>query len=99
MPKRDIIVIGGSAGAPAVLHKLVAALSPDLAAAVFIVTHVPVHGTMLLAGLLDALTDLPVAYAQDGDPIQPGRISIAPPNQHLLLTPQGVRLGLGPREN
>jgi two-component system chemotaxis response regulator CheB len=99
MPKRDIIVIGGSAGSPAALHKLVADLSPDLAASVFIVTHVPVHGSMLLAGLLDAQTDLPVNYAKEGDPIVPGRISIGPPDRHLLLTPQGVRLGLGPREN
>ena len=99
MPKRDILVIGGSAGSPAVLHKLVAALSPELAASVFIVTHVPVHGSMLLAGLLDAQTDLPVGYAQEGDPIAPGQIRVAPPDRHLLLTPQGVGLGLGPPEN
>jgi len=99
VPRRDIIVIGGSAGAPAALHALVAALPADFAASVFIVTHVPVHGSMLLAGLLDARTPLPVAYAQDGDAITPGRILIAPPDRHLLLTSAGVRLGLGPREN
>lgn len=99
MPKRDIIVIGGSAGAPAALHKIVAALPSDIAASIFIVTHVPVHGSMLLAGLLSALTDLPVAYAQEGDRIEPGRILIGPPDRHMLLTPDGVRLGLGPREN
>ena len=99
VPKRDIIVIGGSAGGAAALHQLVADLSPDLQASIFVVTHVPVHGAMLLAGLLEARTDLPVAYAQDGDPILPGRIVIGPPDRHLLLTPNGVRLGLGPREN
>lgn len=99
MPRRDIIVIGGSTGAPAALHQLVTALPPDLMALIFVVTHVPVHGSMLLAGLLDALTPLPVAYAQDGDAIQPGRILVGPPDRHLLLTAEGVRLGLGPREN
>jgi len=99
VPKRDIIVIGGSTGAPAALHQLVAALSPDLSASIFVVTHVPVHGSMLLAGLLDARSELPVAYAQDGDAILPGRILVGPPDHHLLLTPEGVRLGLGPREN
>src|SRR4051812_7869683 len=74
LAKRDIIVIGGSAGASAALHRLVAGLSPDLQASVFIVTHVPVHGAMLLRGLLEARTELPVVYAQDGDPILPGRI-------------------------
>jgi len=99
LPKRDIIAIGGSAGSPAALHQLVAELPRELAAAVFIVTHVPVGGSMLLAGLLDARSDLPVAYAKDGDHIVPGRILVGPPDHHLLLTPQGVRLGQGPREN
>ena len=99
MPTRNIIVIGGSAGAPGVLNELVGGLPADLAASVFIVTHVPVHGAMLLAGLLGARTDLPVVYAQDCDPIQPGRIVIAPPDHHLLLTEDRVRLGVGPREN
>jgi two-component system chemotaxis response regulator CheB len=99
LTKRDIIVIGGSAGAPAALHELVGGLSPDLQASIFIVTHVPIHGTMMLAGLLSARTSLPVTYAVDGDPILPGRILIAPPDRHLLLTRDGVRLGTGPREN
>src|SRR3954462_3690274 len=99
VPKRDIIVIGGSAGAPGVLGKIIAGLPLDLQAAVFVVTHVPIHGAMLLAGLLAARTDLPVAYAQDGDAILPGRILVGPPDHHLILTPDGVRLGLGPREN
>jgi two-component system chemotaxis response regulator CheB len=97
--KRDIIVIGGSSGAAAALHQLVGDLSPDLQASIFIVTHVPAHGAMLLAGLLEARTELPVVYAQDGDPIVPGRIVVGPPDRHLLLMQDGVRLGLGPREN
>jgi two-component system chemotaxis response regulator CheB len=99
LPKRDIIVVGGSAGASAALHRIVRALSPDLTAAVFIVTHVPVHGPMLLAGLLEAQTDLPVAYAREGDEIRPGRILIGPPGHHLMLTSDGVQLGSGPPEN
>jgi two-component system chemotaxis response regulator CheB len=99
VPKRDIIVIGGSAGSPGVLFEIVSGLPSDLAASVFVVTHVPIHGSMLLAGLLAARTDLPVSYAEDGDPIRPGHILVAPPDRHLLLTPGHVRLGLGPREN
>jgi two-component system chemotaxis response regulator CheB len=99
VPRRDIIVIGGSAGAPGVLNEIVSGLPADLAASIFIVTHVPIHGSMLLAGLLAARTDLPVSYAEDGEPIRPGRILLAPPDRHLLLEPDRVRLGLGPREN
>ena len=99
MPNRDIIVIGGSAGAPAALLDMVGALPSDFAGSVFIVTHIPIHGAALLAGLLAVRTDLPVAYAQDGDEIEPGRILVAPADRHLMLTPVGVRLGLGAREN
>jgi two-component system chemotaxis response regulator CheB len=81
------------------LRQLVSASPPDLNAAVFVVTHVPIHGSMLLAGMLAACTEMPVAYAMDGDAITPGRILIGPPDRHLMLTPSGVRLGLGPREN
>ena len=37
--------------------------------------------------------------AQDGDEIQCGRITIAPPDRHLLLTRERVRVVYGPREN
>jgi two-component system chemotaxis response regulator CheB len=99
MTKRDIVVIGGSAGSPEALNRIVGDLPGDLQAAIFIVTHLPVHGPMLLAGLLGAHTDLPVDYARDGDAIIPGRILMGPPGRHLLLTEAGVRLGWGPREN
>jgi two-component system, chemotaxis family, protein-glutamate methylesterase/glutaminase len=40
MPSRDIIVIGGSAGAVTALRRLCADLPSDLPAAVFAVVHI-----------------------------------------------------------
>jgi two-component system chemotaxis response regulator CheB len=81
------------------LGKLVQALPGDLAAAVFVVLHVPSTGTSVLPSILSRAGALPAAHASDGDPIEHGRISVAPPDCHLLLEPDGVRVVRGPREN
>ncbi|HJP94598.1 MAG TPA: chemotaxis protein CheB [Pyrinomonadaceae bacterium] len=99
MATRDTIVIGASAGGVQALSKLVAALSPDLPAAVFIVLHIPANVPSLLPGILARDSHLPVAHAEDGAKIALGRIYVAPPNQHLLIEEDHVKLVHGPREN
>lgn len=42
---------------------------------------------------------MPAAHPQSGEPIQPNRIYVAPPNYHLLVQRGKVYLSLGPREN
>lgn len=99
MAKRDIIVIGGSAGSGAALRKIMASLPADLPASVFIATHVPTHSPGFLADILDSAGPLPVSTAVDGQPIEPGRAYVAVPDRHLLLIDSTIRLGEGPREN
>lgn len=99
MATRDIIVIGASAGGVQALSKLVARLTPQLPAAVFIVLHVPTNVPSLLPSILSRDANLPVAHATHGEPIRRGRIYIAPPNQHLLVEDGRVRLVHGPKEN
>jgi two-component system chemotaxis response regulator CheB len=41
MARRDIIVIGGSAGSTGALRGLVAGLPADFPGSIFIVTHIP----------------------------------------------------------
>src|SRR5436190_11496503 len=80
MPGRDIIVVGASAGGVEVLGTLVRGLPADLAAAVFVVLHVPPHGMSVLPQILTRAGRLPAKHAVDGEPIQPGRIYVAPPD-------------------
>ena len=96
---QDVIVIGGSAGSTAVLKKLLEHLPPDLPASICISTHVPAHAPGLLAEMLDAAATLPVSRAIDRQPLERGRIYVAPPDRHLLLLEGGIVLGTGPREN
>ena len=99
MATRDIIVIGASAGGVQALSTLVADLSPDLPAAVFIVLHVPSDVPSLLPGILAHQTSLTVAHAIDDEPIIHGRVYVAPPNHHLLIEKGHVNLVHGPKEN
>lgn len=99
MSKRDIIVIGGSSGATVPLKAILGALPGTLAAAVFVVLHVPARSLGLLATVSAAAADLPVHPAEDGMPIAPGHIYLGVPDHHLIVADGRIRLGRGPREN
>ncbi|MEH3147621.1 MAG: chemotaxis protein CheB [Methylobacterium frigidaeris] len=99
MTHRDIIVIGGSSGATAPLQTILHALPADLAAAVFIVLHIPARSLGVLATVTAAAAGRPVQAARDGLAIEPGQIYLGVPDHHLLITEGRIRLGRGPREN
>jgi two-component system chemotaxis response regulator CheB len=42
---------------------------------------------------------MPAAYGKDGEPLESGRIYVAPPDRHLLVEGGRICLGIGPREN
>jgi two-component system chemotaxis response regulator CheB len=98
-PGHPIIVIGASAGGVEALTRLVAALPPDFPAAILVVLHVPPHGDTALPQILSRRGPLPARHAEDGEPIRPGTIYVAPPNRHLLVRDGAIRLSLGPTEN
>ncbi|MCA1667719.1 MAG: chemotaxis protein CheB [Thermomicrobia bacterium] len=99
MRGHDIVVIGASAGGVEALVALVRALPADLPAAVFIVLHVPPDGTSALPQILSRAGALPATHPQDGEPIENGRIYVAPPDNHLLVERGRMRVVRGPREN
>jgi two-component system chemotaxis response regulator CheB len=99
MATRDIVVVGGSAGAVEVATELARGLPADFPAAVALVIHFPDSGTSVLPRILSRAGVLPALHAADGEPIAPGRIYIAPPGCHLVLHDGVVRLSRGPKEN
>jgi two-component system chemotaxis response regulator CheB len=96
---RDVVVIGGSAGAIEALRELVGQFPGDLDAALFVVIHIAPHARSHLPAILDRLGPLPAAHAADREPIRTGRIYVAPPDRHLLLDGDRIRITRGPREN
>jgi two-component system chemotaxis response regulator CheB len=91
-------VIGGSAGALDALLSLVGALPADFSGAIFIVSHVGANRSQL-PELLTNAGRLTAIHAQDGMAIRPGCICVAPPDRHMLVERDRVRLTRGPREH
>ena len=99
MAKKDIIVIGGSAGSQSVLRQIMSGLPADLPASIFVATHVPSNSPGYLADILSSAGPLPVLRAVDGQPVERGKVYAAVPDRHLLLVDGIMQLGDGPREN
>jgi two-component system chemotaxis response regulator CheB len=99
MPNRDIVVIGTSAGGVQTLRKVFATLPADTPATFFVAMHVQAHSQSVLPELLSRASGLPAHHPTDGEKIKHGRIYVAPPDYHLLLEPDRVRLSHGPKEN
>lgn len=98
MPK-DIIVVGASAGGIEALRVLTGALPVDLSASLFIVVHTSPDAPGMLADIFNRSGRLPATYATDAERIEKGRIYVAPPDYHLLIEPNRVRVTRGPKEN
>lgn len=95
----DIVVVGASSGGIDALAQLVAGLPADLPAAVFMVLHVEPGFSSMLPELLSRRGPLRAAHAIHGEPITPGRIYLAPPDNHLMLRPGFLQVVRGPKEN
>jgi two-component system, chemotaxis family, protein-glutamate methylesterase/glutaminase len=98
--KRNIIVIGTSAGGLEALDALIGQLPADLSATIFIVQHMAPE--MTGDGLLNRLNQheaLSCKLASNGESFKRGRIYIAPPDSHLLLKKSTVLVTKGAREN
>lgn len=90
--RRDLIVIGASAGGVGALQTIVRHLPADLPAAVLVVLHVARTVPSALPGILARAGRLPAAAARDDEPLQPGTIRVAPPDRHLVVDDGRTRL-------
>jgi two-component system chemotaxis response regulator CheB len=99
LEKRNIIVIGASAGGFEAIKQLVAALPATLDAAIFIVWHMAPDVTGLLPRVLNRQKGLVASNAIDNEKISFNHVYVAPPDKHLLLDKGVVRVTRGPKEN
>jgi two-component system, chemotaxis family, protein-glutamate methylesterase/glutaminase len=97
--RRDIVVVGASAGGVEALECLLGGLPATFPAAVLVVLHIPPHSRSQLHSVLASATVLPVKAAEDGEAILPGHVYVAPTDRHLLVEPECLRVTRGPKEN
>src|SRR5712675_283931 len=96
-PKRDIIVIGASAGGVTALCELIKNLPKALEASIFVVMHI--GSKSYLAEILTRCGNLVAVAAENGKPYQRGCIYIAPPDYHLTIEDGMTVLSRNLREN
>ena len=99
MPPRRIIVIGASAGGVEALTQVMRSIPADIDAALFVTIHFPATSVSALPRILDRAGALSAVHATDAEKIETGKIYVAPPDNHLLIFHDQMRLYRGPREN
>jgi len=98
-PRREIIVVGGSAGAVEALKTMLAGLPPGLDGAVLVVIHLSPSTQTRLVEILQRHCALEVGWATGDEPLRAGRVYVAPPDRHLVVRSDRVLLTHAPREN
>jgi two-component system chemotaxis response regulator CheB len=93
-----LVVIGASAGGVSALLQLSQQLPAAFAAPVCIVQHVGAQMS-LLPELLRYRGANHAMHVQDGQHLTTGTLHIAPPDHHLLVDGDTLRLTRGPKEN
>jgi len=83
--KSEIVGIGISTGGPNALAQMLPGLPADLNVPVLIVQHMPPVFTRSLAKSLDARCPMVVKEAEDGEPLQPNKVLIAPGGKQMKV--------------
>jgi two-component system, chemotaxis family, response regulator WspF len=84
-----LVAIGSSAGGPAALATILAALPADFPAAIVIIQHLDPQMAAGMASWLAGQCTLPLTIAAAGDVPERGRVLLAASNDHLVLQPSG----------
>lgn len=87
----SIVAIGSSTGGPIALQQIIPNL-PKLNVPVVIVQHMPAAFTNTFAMRLDAMSQLHVVEAKDGDILEAGTCYIAPGGKQMIFEKVGVKV-------
>jgi two-component system chemotaxis response regulator CheB len=85
----DIVLMAASAGGLAALSEVLGTLPKDFPLPIVIVQHLDPRHRSLMADILRRRTRLQVEEATEGTKLEPATAYTAPPDEHLLVTPEG----------
>jgi len=93
VPPMPVVALVASAGGVEALTRLLAALPPDLPAAILVALHISPDRPSQLVSIFGRHAALPIRLAEDRTSLRPGVVLVAPPGRHLLVT-SDLRVGL-----
>lgn len=96
--KRDVVVIGSSAGGIDALRRLFSLLPQDSGAAFLVVQHLSAHSLSELDRILQKCTGMRVVFARDRELLAPNTVYIAAPDRHLMVEDGRAWVTRGPKE-
>lgn len=99
MASRDLVVVGGSAGGLEALLQVVAGIARDTPVSMLVAIHRDPHTPGALPQILTRASLMRASYACDGDELRHGHIHVAPPDHHLLVSGDRLRVTRGPTEH
>ena len=85
-PRKQLVVVGSSAGGIEALSKLVSTLPEDFPAPIVIAQHLDPKRESRLQQILQQRTVLPVRTVSDEEPLEDGVVFVVPSNQHVNIT-------------
>ena len=96
MVAHAIIVVGVSTGGLNPLRSIIEALPRNCSASVFVVMHSGASPS-ILPEILSWHARIDVSFAEDGALIEPGHVYVAPPDHHMVVEVDRIRLNHGPK--
>lgn len=97
--RRDMILIGASAGGVPLLKDLFARMDPELGASYFVTLHRPPLLDSELAAVLGRRASLPIREPSFGERIARNTIYLAPPDRHMRIDARRILVDRGPKEH
>lgn len=93
MPTSQLVAIGTSTGGTQALEYVIPRLHPQVPGVV-VVQHMPEAFTAAFADRLNGISQVYVKEAENGEPIQTGKVLIAPGGKHMLVDNKGGHLSV-----
>ena len=81
----SVLAIGSSTGGPAALKAFLPSIPSALTIPILITQHIPSNFTAFLAATLAQVSGRPASEPSDGQPVEAGKIYVAPGGYHMLV--------------
>ena len=93
----ELVVVGASWGGLHAVSALLGGVSDDIRAPIVLAQHRGTQAPDILVASLQRASARPVQEVEDKDPIEPGRVYVAPADYHLLVSLWGFELSVDER--